>query len=130
MLTFSRLFTGNPGCLPLFRGLARLDDETGPATVVEFPPSRGEIAIFHAVFIKEGLRNCIGRPVVPARIMIQIEPDRRNRARTDIGAAPAACPGHELHSDFEFRVLHPGNIAAAMREHHCLQREECVGSPL
>jgi hypothetical protein len=38
--------------------------------------------------------------------VIEIEPDGRNSARTDIGAAPSAGPRDEFDPDFEVRVFH------------------------
>jgi hypothetical protein len=55
--------------------------------------------------------------------LIEIEPDRRNGARPHIGTAPAAGRGHEFRSDFETRVFHSSNMAAAIPDYYHPKRE-------
>src|SRR3954454_8339349 len=116
MLAFSPLFTGNRVRLAVFQPFQRLDNDMRLAAIIEFTSSRRRITTFHAVLVEHMLHHRVRWTAVPPRVVVEIEPDRRNGARTDIGTAPAAGRGHELHSDFEARVFHPSIMVAAIPE--------------
>src|SRR5712671_2406931 len=93
------------------RGLSRDatdGNQAGLAAVVENSLLRRRVAILHAVFVKHVLHHGIRRAVVPGRIVIEVQSDRRNRARADIGTSPAAGGGQEFDSDLEIRMFHQG----------------------
>jgi hypothetical protein len=86
-------------------------DQAGFAAVVENSLQRCRVAILEAVLVKHALHDGIGRAVIPGRIMIEVESDRRDRARADIRASPASGSRHEFNSDFEIRVFHQRILA-------------------
>ena len=69
------------------------------------------VAILDAVFVKHVLHHGIGRAAIPSRIMVEVESDRRDRARADIGASPPAGGGQEFNSDLEIRMFHQAILA-------------------
>ncbi|HXO72666.1 MAG TPA: hypothetical protein VN838_27205 [Bradyrhizobium sp.] len=72
------------------------------ATIIESALPRGGIATLHPIFVKYGFRNGVWWPVVPTRIVIEINLDRDDGSSSDIGTPPAAAPSQEFSSDLEF----------------------------
>jgi hypothetical protein len=101
------------GALSL-RGLSRSatdGNQTGLAAVVENSLLWCRVEILDAVFVEHVLHHGIRRAVVPGGIVIEVQSDRRNRTRADIGASPAAGGGQEFDSDLEIRMFHQGILA-------------------
>ena len=86
-------------------------NQAGFAAVVENSLLRRRIAIFHPVLIKHVIHHRIRRTVIPSRIVIEVESDRRDRASADIRTLPTAGRGQEFNSDFEIRVFHQSILA-------------------
>lgn len=66
----------------------------------------GSLTVLDAVLIEEMLDNAEGRPVIPDRVVIEVQTDRGNRSGSDVRAAPPSGCGLELAANLEIRVLH------------------------
>jgi hypothetical protein len=76
-------------------------DKTGFTAIVKSSLPRSQVAGFDTILIKDRLRDGIGRTVVPSRIVIKIELDRRDRASANVRTSPAAGSRQEFNSNFE-----------------------------
>ena len=59
------------------------------------------------VFIKNHLGDSIGRTVIPAWVVLVIEPKSNNRPGPNVRATPLKTAALEPHSDFEVLMPHP-----------------------
>jgi len=85
---------------------ATYHNQTGLAAIVEDPLLRSRFATLDAILVKHVFHYRIGRTAIPEWIVIEVQSDRRNRARADIRASPPAGGGKEFNSDLEIRMFH------------------------
>jgi hypothetical protein len=75
--------------------------EAGFAAIVKSPVVGRRFATFDVVLVEDIFSNGVGRAIIPTRIVVQVEPDRGDRPKADIGASPTTGLSHELCSDSE-----------------------------
>jgi hypothetical protein len=85
------------------------------SAIIENSSHRRGFTIFDPFFVEHTLQHRVGRSIVPMGIVIEIEPDRCDRATSSIGASPTARGGHKFNSDFEVRVFHQRILAQSTR---------------
>src|SRR5215208_3848725 len=70
--------------------IARQSRDFGATAVVIGPVCRSRRYSLDVIFVENVLDDPVRRTIVPARVVIEVEPYRRDRSRPDIRATPAA----------------------------------------